>query len=213
MKSPWEERLYAVVVALHPRSFRTEYGEEMMLMLNDMLKDPQTPRWRIWVALVDDIGNMMSGGVRLGAMYGLLILAVFVVFRATERVGANPRPEVALFLIAGIYVVAGFTGARRSGFARGIGVGIIAGAISSLAFPADSFLSGHQWMDSERMFVGILLVSIADGLLLVVFGATVATFGDIQRRVRRSAVAFGSAWIAANPSAPTLLPPNTGDGR
>jgi hypothetical protein len=212
MKSHWEERLYAVVVALHPRAFRIEYGEEMKLMLNDMLKDPQTPRWRVWVALVDDIGNMLGGGVRLGTIYGLLILFFFIAFRATERLEMYPRPELTLFLIAATYILAGFTGARRAGFVRGVGAGIVAGAVSSLAFPADSFLSGHQWMGS-RMFIGILLISIAEGTSLVVLGATVARFGDIQRRVRRSAVAFGSAWLAASPSGPRLPPPSTAGDR
>jgi hypothetical protein len=34
-------------------------------------------------------------------------------------------------------------------------------------------------------------------MALVLLGATIARFGDIQRRLRRSAAAFGSAWMAS----------------
>ncbi len=112
-------------------------------MLNDMLKDPETPRWRVWLAMLDDIGNLMAGGVRRG---------------------------------------------------RGVGTGVIAGLISSLVFVGEE-VYGHRWAES-REFVGILLISTAEGLSLVLFGATIARFGDIQRRVMRSARAFGTAWIA-----------------
>lgn len=195
MKVSVERRIYSVVVALHPRAFRLKYGEEMKLMLNDMLKDPDTPRWRVWVAMLDDVGNMMGGGVKLGALFGLLVLATVFAHGAVAAAGHYAFPQFALLAVALSFVAAGFTGARRSGFLRGVGAGTVAGLIGTLAFPLDAIFSGHRWWESE-MFAGIVVVSIAEGLALVLIGATLATVGDIQRRIRRSARAFASAWIA-----------------
>jgi hypothetical protein len=192
MTSQWEERVYAVVVALHPRAFRTEYGQEMKLMLTDMLKDPETPRWRVWLAMLDDIGNLMRGGVRLGAMFGLFIVAIWLVHRQTGL----PDPNLSLAMIGLSYVAVGFTGARRSGFLRGVGAGVLAGMVSSLTFAGDELFYGHHWAHSP-MFLGILIISAGEGLSLVLLGALVARCGDIQRRVRRSALAFADAWIAS----------------
>lgn len=192
MSRGWEERVYEVVIAAHPRIFRTLYGEACKLMLNDMLKDPSVPRWRVWLAILDDLANMLRGGVRLGLVFGLLVLAIVFARRAFEPVGFYLDPNVALLLIGFVYALAGFTGARRYGFLRGVGVGVVAGAVSALAFATDPV--GRQFTNSEA-FVGIIVMSIAEGMSLVVLGAIVATFGDLQRRVRRSAVAFGSAWL------------------
>lgn len=191
MKSHWEERAYAVIVALHPRSLRTEYGQEMKLMLNDMLKDPETPRWRVWLAMLDDFGNLMRGGVRRGVLFGLFVLAIWLLHRETGL----PNSYVSLVLIAMSYVAVGFTGARSSGFLRGVGTGVVAGMVSSLTLFGDGFF-GHRWAES-RMFLGILIISTAEGMSLVLLGATVARFGDIQRRLRRSALAFANAWLAS----------------
>jgi hypothetical protein len=192
MTSHWEERVYAVVVALHPRAFRTEYGQEMKLMLTDMLKDPETPRWRVWLAMLDDIGNLMRGGVRRGVLFGVFVLAIWLLHRETGL----PDLKLSLALIALSYVAVGFTGARSSGFLRGVGAGVVAGIVSSLTLFGDGFFFGHRWADS-RMFTGILLISTAEGLSLVMLGAMIARLGDIQRRIRRSALAFANAWIAS----------------
>jgi hypothetical protein len=192
MTSHWEERVYAVVVALHPRAFRTEYGQEMKLMLTDMLKDPETPRWRVWLAMLDDIGNLMRGGVRRGVLFGVFVLAIWLLHRGTGL----PDLKLSLALIALSYVAVGFTGARSSGFLRGVGAGVVAGIVSSLTLFGDGFFFGRRWADS-RMFTGILLISTAEGLSLVMLGAMIARLGDIQRRIRRSALAFANAWIAS----------------
>jgi len=160
-------------------------------MLNDMLKDPETPRWRVWLAMLDDIGNLMAGGVRRGVLFGLIVLAIWFLHRATGL----PTGGQSIALIAMSYLAVGFVGARRSGFLRGVGTGVIAGVISSLVFVGEE-VYGHRWAES-REFVGILLISTAEGLSLVLFAATIARFGDIQRRVMRSARAFGTAWIAS----------------
>ena len=196
MTARWEERLYSVVVALQPRVLRQEFGEEMKLMLSDMLKDPATPRWRVWVALVDDIGNLMSGGVKIGVIFGSVALFAVFAHGAALASGHYAFPGVALLVVALAFVAAGFVGARRTGFVRGLGAGAVAGAVSLLAFPLDTALSGRTWWDSP-LFVGILLVASAEGFALVVLGATVARVGDIQRRIRRGAVAFAEAWMAS----------------
>lgn len=196
MTARWEEQVYSVIVALHPRAFRQTYGEEMKLMLNDMLKDPTTPRWRVWVAMVDDIGNMMAGGVKIGLIFGSVVLAIVFAHAALLASGHYAFPEFALLGIALSFAAAGFIGARRSGFIRGVGTGAVAGVVSLLAFPLDAFFSGRTWWESP-MFAGILVVGTAEGLSLVILGATMARFGDIQRRVRRGAVAFARAWTAS----------------
>ena len=191
MSLRWEERIYGVVLSMHPRSFRTKYGAEMKLMLNDMLKDPNTPRWRVWLAMLDDIGNLMAGGVKVGLVGGLVVIATWLVHRET---GMDAWFS---FLIIGLtYVVTGFVGARRSGFIRGMGAGVLAGAVSALTFGGDGIFFGRSW-DFSGAFTAILIIATAEGLSLVLLGATIARFGDIQRRVRRSAAAFGSAWISS----------------
>lgn len=192
----WEERAYAVVVALHPRGFRAKYGEEMKLMLNDMLKDPQIPRWRVWIALIDDIGNMLGGGVRLGVFFGSFVLLAVLAHYALGGAGHYAFPELTLLVIAFAYLAVGFVGARRSGFVRGCAAGVVAGMVSTLAFPIVAAFTGRTYWESE-MFIGILIVSTAEGLSLVAIGAIAATFGDIQRRVRRSSVAFAKAWLTS----------------
>lgn len=196
MTHRWEEKVYSVIVALQPHAFRHAYGEEMKLMLNDMLKDPSIPRWRVWIAMVDDIGNMMSGGVRIGVIFGSVALAAVFAHGALLAAGHYAFPWFALVAVALSFAAAGFVGARRSGFIRGVGAGAVAGVVSTLGFPLDYVFSGRVWWESQ-MFVGILIISSAEGLSLVILGATVATFGDIRRRVHRSAVAFGKAWSAS----------------
>jgi len=186
----WEERVYAVLVSLHQRAFRTKYGEEMKLMLNDMLKDPNTPRWRVWLAMLDDAGNLMGGGVKVGIAGGLVVIAVWLVHRLTVM-----DAWFTFLLIAATYISVGFVGARRAGFILGMGSGIIAGALSVLTFGGDGILFGRSW-ELSRQFIFILMVATTEGMALVLLGATIARFGDIQRRVRRSAAAFGSAWMA-----------------
>ena len=195
MTDTWEERVYALMVALQPKPFRQQYGEEMKLMLRDMLKDPETPRWQVWMAMLDDVGNLMGGGVKVGALSGLLVLALVFVHGAVAAAGHYAFPEFVLLAVAFVFAASGFIGARRSGFLRGVGAGCLAGAIGALAFPVDAFFSGHRWWGSE-MFIGIVLISTMEGVALVVTGAMIGAFGDIQRRIRRSAGAFARAWIA-----------------
>lgn len=164
-------------------------------MLNDMLKDPETPRWRVWLAILDDAGNMMGGGVKVGVLFGLVILAAVFAHGALGAAGHYGFPELAIVVVALAFVAAGFVGARRSGFVRGIGAGVVAGVVSTLSFPIYAAFSGRDWWASE-MFAGIILIASAEGLTLVAIGATLATLPDIVRRVRRSARAFAGAWIA-----------------
>lgn len=163
------------------------------MTMSDMLDDPAVSRRRIWTAIVSDASNLMGGSVRLGVVLGVLILAIWAANRAVDLGAADPNPNVSFALIALIFVVAGYTGARRSGsFFAGVGVGIVAGAVSALSFPGD-YLFGHPWF-ADSMFIGVLVISLGEGLSLVMLGALVARFTDIRTRVRRKSIAVAAAW-------------------
>jgi hypothetical protein len=156
MRKPWEQRLHGLVIALHPRAFRDEFGEEMRIVMKDLLEDPDVTRRRVWLAMLGDLGNAMNGGVKLGVISGVVILAICVANRAVDLGAADPSPNISFAVIALILIAAAYSGTRRGGLLRGIGVGVVAGAVSSLSFAAD-YLFGFRWF-SDPMFVGVLIM-------------------------------------------------------
>lgn len=99
----WGERIYGLVVALYPRTFRERYGPAMRLVMRDLLDDPEMPAWRVWLRVLGDlpgsilhehlanlIGGLamtrdrfLSGAlVRNGAMFGCVILLIWISFRS-----------------------------------------------------------------------------------------------------------------------------------
>jgi hypothetical protein len=51
----WGEHIYALIVALYPKTFRERYGPAMRLVFQDLLQDPEMPAWRIWLSVLRDL--------------------------------------------------------------------------------------------------------------------------------------------------------------
>lgn len=150
------ERLYACFLALYPRWFRREYGDELRQVFRDLLDDPAVPRWRLWFAVLADIpgsvlpehiadamgGSEMEGlhwsrnvSIRRGAAIGLVLGTVWTVYNVTNNAlildttgyAVQNNGLTAAFVL--LSVVAGFVGARRAGTVRG---GAFAGFTAAL---------------------------------------------------------------------------------
>lgn len=48
-------RVYGLIVALYPKTFRDRYGPAMRMVFQDLLQDPEMPAWRIWFSVLRDL--------------------------------------------------------------------------------------------------------------------------------------------------------------
>ncbi|MGI8549566.1 MAG: hypothetical protein ACR2PL_02045 [Dehalococcoidia bacterium] len=144
-------RLYDAVVGLYPRRFRQEYGSLMKQVFRDLLHDPDTPTWRLWLTVFADLpGSLLSEHVsnfreegamdlkrlintpvvRRGVAFGLITGLVWTIYNVVNNAMnldargnalLNNGLTIALVLLFG---GAGFTGARQG---RSIRAGTFAG--------------------------------------------------------------------------------------
>ena len=188
----WEERVFRILVALYPRRFNQEYGAEMKLVLSDLLADPEIPRWRVWMSILGELGNLGGGSASLGVLFGLLVLLIWGVNRFDTFAF---DPTLGLVLIAVLFVVAGFVGSSRSGtVAGGIWLGFVAGMVSSLTVPGDYWFFHLFPFYDPISFVFTMAISAAVVMLLAFAGAVLPGLSKHRSRVCRSAVAFVGAW-------------------
>ncbi len=192
MTARWADRLYGSVVALYPWRFRKEYGEEMKLVFNDMVIDPEVSRKRVWLSVIRDIANLTGGGLGLGALFGALVVLIWFVGRS-DIVPLDTT--LGLGLIALLFVAAGFTGAWRSGtIAGGIWVGFGAGLVSAVTVPGDYLLFRNFPFYDLMSLVFTMATSAAIAMLFVGAGAVLPDSSRHRHRIRRSIGAFVGAW-------------------
>jgi hypothetical protein len=187
------KRLYAFVVALHPRRFRREYGTDMKLLFADLLDDPAVSKRQIWAIIFDDVANL-TRGVRIGALFGLLVVLIWLANRSIDIGPHDPPVAMGVGLMALLFVAAGFIGARRSGnIAGGIWVGFVAGLVSSVTVPGDYWLFGYAipGLNGTILTLGIAAAVV---MILATVGALLPGFTTHRLRVGRSIGAFVGAW-------------------
>ncbi len=155
----WSERLYAIVVCLYPQRHRQEYGAAMRQVFRELLRDVETPRWRVWLAVLADLpGSLLpehlanlTGGdamglrrllhhpvVRRGAPFGLSMGLVWTIYNVINNAvvldvpgnaALNNGLTAALLLL---FAAAGFVGSRQAGsISAGTWSGVVAALISS----------------------------------------------------------------------------------
>jgi hypothetical protein len=164
-------RLYAVVVSLFPRQLRNNYGADMKLLFDDMLDDPDVSRWRIWRGILGDLANL-TGGLRLGALFGFLVVLMWLANRSIDVGARDPGSAGPLGLIALVFVAVGFVGSRRSGtFAGGIMTGFTAGLISALTVPGEYLLFHSFPFYDVKDFVLTYAIAVAVVMFFVSIGA------------------------------------------
>jgi hypothetical protein len=158
----------------------------MKLLFGDLLNDPTVTRRRMWSIVVGDLANVTSG-LRVGALFGFLVVLVWLANRSIDVGARDPGTAIPLGLIALLFVGVGFAGARTSGtFSGGIGTGFTAGLISALTVPGDYLLFGIFPFYDIAAFVFTMTISAAVVMLLAAAGALLS---EIPRRVRRGVAA------------------------
>jgi len=186
-------RLYAWVVALYPRSLRQEYGTDMKLLFAELLDDPAVSKRRIWSIILGDLAHM-TRGVRIGALFGLLVVLTWLANRSIDIGPYDPPIAIGIGFIALLFAAAGFIGARHSGtIAGGIRVGLVAGLVSAITVPGEAWLF-HNYFGDLRDFVFTYSIAAAIVMAVVIFGAELACLMEHKARARRGLHAFRAAW-------------------
>ena len=130
--------------------------------------------------------------IRRSVLLGSVVLDMWIIGRSF-----HPGLYIGVPLVATpflVFVVAGFVGARSTrSFFGGMATAFVTGLIAALTVPGD-YLLFHFGFNDLREFVLAMAMATCFCMVPAIFGATIARFGDIQHRVRRSTVAFGSAW-------------------
>lgn len=196
MTARWAGRLYEVVIAVYPKEFRAAYGSEMRIVFRDLKDDPEIRRRDFAQRILGDLwGGITMHGVpiRRAILFGCVVLDMWIIGRSFHPGLYLGVPLVgAPFLV---FAAAGFVGARSTrSFSGGIATAIITGLIGALTVPGD-YLLFHIFPFYDLLDFVLAMVMVTTFCMVpAALGATIARFGDIQHRVRRSAVAFASAW-------------------
>lgn len=191
MRRRWAERAYAILVAMYPRAIRDEHGTEMKLVFHDLLRDPEERTPDLMRRVLGDL-RYLIGGASLGALFGILILAIWFIVRSD--VVPFGREEGAWF-IALLFAAAGFAGRLRSGTVAGaIWTGFLTGLISGLTVPGDYWLFHNSPFYDAFSFVAMSALETAVVMFLVVIGALLPGLPTHRHRIGRSIGAFLAAW-------------------
>jgi hypothetical protein len=143
----------------------------MKLLFADLLNDPAVSRRRIWSIVLGDLANV-SGGLRVGALFGFLVILIWLANRSVDVGARDPGTAVPLGLIALLFVAAGCAGSHRSGtFAGGVMTGFAAGLISALAVPGEYLLFHSFPFYDVKDFVLTNAVAFAVVMFFVSIGA------------------------------------------
>lgn len=196
MRARWARRLYEVVIAAYPKEFRAAYGSEMRAVFGDLNDDPAIGRRDFAIRILGDLWGgftMNDVPVRRAVLFGCVVLDMWIIGRSF-----HPGLYLGVPLVAAPFLVfgaAGFVGARSThSFSGGIATAFLAGLIAGLTVPGDYLLFHVFPFYAMRDFVLAMAMVTTFCMMPAALGAAVARFGDIQHRVRRSAVAFASAW-------------------
>lgn len=196
MTARWAGRLYEVLIAVYPKEFRAAYGSEMRMVFRDLNDDPEIRRRDLAIRILGDLwGGVTMHGVpiRRAALFGCVVLDMWIIGRSFHPGLYLGVPLVATPFL--VFAAAGFVGARSThSVSGGVATAFVTGLIAALTVPGDYLLFHIGPFYDLRDFVLAMVMATTFCTLPAAFGATIARFGDIQHRLRRSAVAFASAW-------------------
>ncbi len=195
MKRHWTELAYALLVAMYPKSFRDQHGDDMRLVFSDLLHDPQVRKLDLVRRVLGDMRYLNGGGLLLSIVFGSLVVLIWLANRSIDIGARDPGTIVPLALIALLFVAVGFTGSRRSGrFTGGIRMGFTAGVVSALTVPGE-YLLFHSFPFYEvKGFVLTYAIAAAIVMFFVSTGAMLADLRGHQARIGRAFRAFVGAW-------------------
>ncbi len=195
MKRHWAERAYALMVAMYPKSFRDQYGDDVRLVFSDLLHDPEVRKLDLVRRVRGDMRYLNGGGLLLGIAFGSLVVLIWLANRSIDIGARDPGTVVPLALIALLFVAVGFIGSRRSGrFTGGIRMGFTAGVVSALTMPGDYLLFHSFPFYDVKDFVLTYGIAAAIVMFFVSIGVMLADLRGHQARMGRSIHAFVDAW-------------------
>jgi hypothetical protein len=155
----WAERIYGLVVALYPRTFRERYGPAMRLVFHDLLQDPDMPAWRIWLSVLRDLRDSFlqehlaslreglsmtrhrspsSALLRRGPVFWCAVVLTWILswitFRSFDLSGGDE-----ISVLGGFGTVMGGFGIVMGALGLGIAVVGLAIAVLTRSWPRDRF--------------------------------------------------------------------------
>jgi hypothetical protein len=101
----WTLRLYALLLRLYPRSFRAEYGEEMLTVYADLMEDNASQGYRkLVVRSVREYANLIVGAMREHLLRGRAAsrLPGYLPLRGAVAFAAWASIRWIVYLLAGI---------------------------------------------------------------------------------------------------------------
>jgi len=183
-------------MAVYPKEFRAAYSSEMRIVFRDLNDDPEIRRRDFAIRILGDLWGgvtMQDVPIRRAVLFGCIVLDMWIIGRTFHPGLYLGVPLVATPFL--VFAAAGFVGARSTySFSGGMATAFLAGLIASLTVPGDYLLFHIFPFYNLRDFLLAMAMVATFCMVPAAFGAAVARFGDIQHRVRRSAVAFASAW-------------------
>lgn len=199
MKARLAARLYEVLIVVYPREFRAKYSSEMRTLFRDLLNDPEIRLRDLAMRTLGDLwgGMTMHLPIRRAVLFGCVVLDMWIIGRSFHPGLYLGVPLVATPFL--VFVVAGFVGARSTdSFFAGMATAFVTGLIAALTVPGDYLLFHIFPFYDLREFVLAMAMVTTFCMVPAALGATIARFGNIQGRVRRSTGAFANAWRASS---------------
>jgi hypothetical protein len=199
MKARLAAWLYEALIVVYPREFRAKYGSEMLTLFRDLLHDPEIRLRDLAMRTLGDLwgGMTMHLPIRRAVLFGCVVLVMWIIGRSFHPGLYFGVPLIATPFL--VFVVSGFVGARSThSFSGGMATAIVTGLVAALTVPGDYLLFRIGPFYDLRDFVLAMAMVTTFCMVPAAFGATIAQFGDIQHRVRRSTGAFANAWRASS---------------
>lgn len=94
-------RVYRTVVALYPKSFRAEYGEDMVALFEEMRRDrsPAALWWRVTIDALSSITVERMESVMTGPSSRTLVLAFFSLLSVVVALAVRGTPGAGLSVL------------------------------------------------------------------------------------------------------------------
>jgi len=182
----WGTRLYRAALHAYPADFRQEYGDELVRSVHDLRQHARIDRRRLGLRLLGDVATTaprmrMEHLMSRGTTVAVVVLGTILVIAA-----AVGSPVLLLGIVALVGLGAVFIrrhdrpivadGSSTAHWYRWVAAGVASFGIGfvALAIDGDDELSESVW--------AICAASWALGLVLVLFGAVLATAHLVGRR-------------------------------
>ena len=127
------ERVYRLLLRVYPKSFRSEYGEEMLLLFRDQYRSRNSPAVGFWITIVSDVAQS-APSIWMEALFAR-------VTNYTRIVEVFMKLAGILAVLLGVYgvvgaladAVAGMRGAPSGAYVVAILLGVIAAVLLVIA--------------------------------------------------------------------------------